>query len=96
MTNRPPIAAPVEIAKFFKNRRRNESVHVTLSQYEGRSLINIRVYSTGTDGIDRPTPKGIAMAVDKLPTLAKALVKAEAKAREMGLIDGGDGEAAAP
>jgi hypothetical protein len=44
------------------------------------------VYSTGTDGIDRPTTKGIAMAIDKLPTLAKALLKAEAKAEELGLI----------
>lgn len=87
MTNRPLIAEPVEIAKFWKNRRRSESVHVTLSQYEGRSLINVRVYSTGTDGIDRPTPKGIAMAVDKLPALAQALAKAESKAREIGLIN---------
>jgi hypothetical protein len=86
MANRAPIAEPVEIAKFWKNRRRNESVHVTLSQYEGRSLINIRVYSTGTDGIDRPTTKGIAMAVDKLPTLARALLKAEARAEELGLL----------
>lgn len=86
--NRPPIADPVEIAKFWKNRRRNESVHVTLSQYEGRSLINIRVYATGSDGIDRPTTKGIAMAVDKLPTLAQALLKAETKARALGLING--------
>jgi hypothetical protein len=86
MTNRPPIAAPVEIAKFWKNRGRSESVHVTLSQYEGRSLINVRVYSTGTDGIDRPTVKGIAMAIDKLPALAQAMTKAEAKARELNLL----------
>jgi hypothetical protein len=92
MTNRPPIAAPVEIAKFWKNRGRCESVHVTLSQYEGRSLINVRVYSTGTDGIDRPTVKGIAMAIDKLPDLAQAMTKAEAKARELGLIGDEGGE----
>lgn len=84
--NRPPIAEPVEIAKFWKNRGRRESVHVTLSQYEGRSLINVRVYATGSDGIDRPTPKGIAMTIDKLPELAQALAKAEAKASELGLI----------
>jgi hypothetical protein len=94
MTNRLPIAEPVEIAKFWKNRRRSESVHVTLSQYEGRSLINVRVYSTGNDGIDRPTPKGVAMAIDKLPALAQALAKAEARARELGLI-GDDAKAEA-
>jgi hypothetical protein len=81
-----PLAEPITVAKWWKNRRRNESVHVTLSEYEGRAIVSVRVYSTGTDGIDRPSPKGISMAVDKLPTLAQALVKAEAKARELGLI----------
>lgn len=81
------LAEPVEIAKFWKNRRRAESVHVSLSEYEGQVLINVRVYVTGTDGIDRPTPKGIAMAIAKLPELARAIVKAEAKAREIGLLE---------
>jgi Transcriptional Coactivator p15 (PC4) len=84
------LTEPVPIAKFWKNRRRNESVHVVLSEYEGHNLINIRVFATGTDGIDRPTPKGIAMSVRKLPALATALAKAHAKARELGLIDDED------
>jgi hypothetical protein len=87
MSEKPNLAEPFTVAKFWKNRRRNESVHVTLSEYEGRTLINVRTYSTGTDGIDRPTPKGIAMAIDKLPELARALAKAEVKARELGLLD---------
>jgi hypothetical protein len=88
----PPLPKPVEIAKFWKNRRRNESVHVSLSEYEGHCLINVRVYCTGADGIDRPTPKGVAMGIRKLPELARALVKAETKAKELGLLDDG-GEA---
>jgi hypothetical protein len=87
MTVRPTLAEPVEIAKFWKNRRRIESVHVTLSEYEGHPLINVRIYATGTDGIDRPTTKGVAMGIRKLPELAQALVKAEAKARALGLLD---------
>jgi hypothetical protein len=87
VSKRPTLEAPVEISKFWKNRRRNESVHVSLSEYEGHVLINVRVYATGTDGIDRPTPKGVAMGIRRLPELARALVKAEAKARELGLID---------
>ena len=86
-TTTAPLAQPVEIAKFWKNRRRSESVHVSLSEYEGHCLINVRVYCTGTDGIDRPTPKGVAMGIRKLPELARAIVKAEAKARELGLLD---------
>ena len=92
MSERPILEVPVQISKFWKNRRRNESVHVTLSEYEGHCLINVRVYSTGTDGIDRPTPKGVAMGIRRLPELARALAKAEAKARELGLIDGEGGE----
>jgi hypothetical protein len=87
MSARPTLAEPIVISKFWKNRRRNESVHVTLSEYEGHSLINVRVYSTGMDGIDRPTTKGLAMSVRKLPELARALVKAEAKAVELGLVE---------
>jgi hypothetical protein len=86
-TKTAPLAEPVEIAKFWKNRHRRESVHVALSEYEGHPLINVRVYATGADGIDRPTVKGIAMGIRKLPELARALVKAEARARELGLID---------
>jgi hypothetical protein len=87
MSARPKIPEPVEIAKFWKNRRLNESVHVSLSEYEGHCLINVRVYCTGTDGIDRPTPKGVAMGIRKLPELARSLAKAEAKAIALGLLD---------
>jgi Transcriptional Coactivator p15 (PC4) len=87
MTARPTLPEPVEIAKFWKNRRRNESVHVSLSEYEGHCLVNVRVYCTGTDGIDRPTQKGLAMQVLRLPELAAGIAKALAKARELGLLD---------
>ena len=70
-----PLTVPITIAKWWKNRRRSESVHVSLSEYEGSSLINVRIYTTGTDGIDRPTTKGISMGIGKLPMLAQALAK---------------------
>jgi transcriptional coactivator p15 (PC4) len=81
------LPEPVVISKFWKNRRRNESVRVSLSEYEGHSIIDVRVFATGTDGIDRPTPRGVAMGVRRLPELSRALVRAEAKARELGLIE---------
>jgi Transcriptional Coactivator p15 (PC4) len=84
------LPEPVEIAKFWKNRRRVESLHVSLSEYEGHALINVRIYATGTDGIDRPTTKGVAMSIRKLSELAKALARAETTARELGLLDGGE------
>ena len=87
MTRRPTLPEPIEIAKFWKNRARVESLHVSLSEYEGHALINVRIYATGTDGIDRPTTKGVAMSIRKLPELAQALARAETTAREMGLLD---------
>ncbi|MGY4624583.1 transcriptional coactivator p15/PC4 family protein [Bradyrhizobium sp. USDA 4486] len=82
------LAEPIEIAKFWKNRARNESLRVSLSEYEGHALVNVRVYSTGTDGVDRPTTKGVAMGIRKLPELARAIAKAEIEARRLGLLDG--------
>jgi hypothetical protein len=87
MNRRPTLDAPIVISKFWKNRRRSESVQISLAEYEGHCLINVRVYCTGTDGIDRPTPKGVAVGIRKLPELARALVNAEAKARSLGLLD---------
>jgi Transcriptional Coactivator p15 (PC4) len=81
------LPGPIQIAKFWKSRNHSEHVRVELSEYEGHPLINVRIWQTGSDGIDRPTTKGIAMAVRKLPELASALARAETKARELGLID---------
>ena len=90
MTARETLPEAVEIAKFWKSRNRAEHVRVDLSEYKGHSLINVRIWQTGSDGIDRPTAKGIAMSVRKLPQLASALTKAEAKAIELGLLQGDD------
>jgi hypothetical protein len=91
MTDAPakasPLAEPVTVLKMWKNRRRSESVHVTLSEYEGHALVSVRLYATGTDGCDRPTPKGVSISVRKLPELAAGLARALDKARDMGLLD---------
>jgi Transcriptional Coactivator p15 (PC4) len=92
MTAPATLTEPISIAKFWKSRNRAEHVRVDLSEFKGHVIVNVRLWQTGTDGIDRPSPRGIAMGIRKLPELAKALVKAEAKARELGLLD--DDEAA--
>lgn len=76
---------PVTIAEWWKNRR-GESIRVQLSAYEGRDLVDLRTWFPGDDGKLRPG-KGFAAEVKHLPRLASALAKAEAKARELGLID---------
>jgi hypothetical protein len=88
MTQKPaPLAEPIEIGKFWKNRRRDTAIVVSLSAYEGHNLINVREHFVGSDGCMRPTTKGLAMQVLRLPELAAGIAKALAKARELGLID---------
>ena len=93
MSPRATIPAPIEIAKFFKTRWRNESVHVSLREYEGNCLIDIRVFRTGTNGIDYATTKGLTMSIRKLEELQKAITKALKEARALNLLpndhDGG-------
>jgi hypothetical protein len=84
------MSGPVIIAELEKNRR--ERVRVALDQWQGHNLIDIRVTAQFTEAVDvwGPTKKGLSMNVALLPALRAALVEAEARAKEMGLI-GGDG-----
>ena len=60
-------------------------------EYEGNCLIDIRIWRTAANGIDYPSTKGLALSVGKLKELVRALVKAEAAARELGLLPPDDG-----
>ena len=88
----PPLAEPIEICKISKNRRRDKAIVVSLSAYEETNIVNVREYFVGADGIMRPTTKGIAMSVRRLPELSNALRKALETARALNLLpeDGGE------
>lgn len=86
MSRRPTLEEPEVVAKFFKNRRK-DVVAVTLSTFEGRNLVDVRQHSPNEHGQDRPTTKGVAMVVECLPELQRAVTKALDRARELGLID---------
>src|ERR1700722_12539229 len=89
-----PLAEPIVISKIWKSRHRTEHVRTELSEHQGHPLINVRIWQTGSDGIDRPTTRGIALTVRKLPELAAAINRALARAKELGLIsDDGKAEA---
>jgi hypothetical protein len=88
--SRVTLPEPVEIAKFWKNRR-HDAIVVSLSTYEGKNLVDLRMHAM-KEGRLVPTPKGVAMVVLRLPDLAKAINKAVARAKELGLLD--DDEAA--
>jgi hypothetical protein len=86
MTQKPaPLAEPIEW-KLWKNRRRNTAIVVSLSAYEETNIINVREHFVGTDGIMRPTTKGVAMSVRRLPELSRAVRAALEKARALNLL----------
>jgi hypothetical protein len=86
MASRQLLAEPVVIDRFWKNRRK-DAVVTSLRSYEGFNLCDLRVNYMSKAGKLEPTPKGLCVVVTRLPDLAKAINKALARAKELGLID---------
>jgi Transcriptional Coactivator p15 (PC4) len=84
--SRITLSEPVEVYKFWKNRR-HDAVVVSLSTFKGHNLIDVRMHAMNKAGQLQPTHKGVAMVVLRLPDLAKAVNKAMEKAKELGLLD---------
>jgi hypothetical protein len=91
---RTTLSEPITIVECWKNRS-SASIRVNLSTCNGRNIVDLRAWFTA-DGKLLPG-KCFATAAKHPPRLAAALAKAEAKARELGLIpanndndDGGD------
>jgi hypothetical protein len=84
MSRRIPIPEPIIISRFWKNRR-HDAVEVSLKSYEENNLCDVRTY-TLRDGVLVPTTKGVSVVIARLPDLAKAINKAMAKAKELGLL----------
>jgi hypothetical protein len=75
-------ATPI-IAEWAINRR--ERVRVSIEQFNGTWLINIRKWFEAEDGALRPGKHGIALGIRHLPQLAEAFSKAlqNATARDL-------------
>jgi hypothetical protein len=96
MKARPTLPERVEAAKFWKSPRAKEKVIVAaFNTWEGRNLIDLREHVIGADGIMRPSTRGIAMVVEKLPELHAAIGRALKKAQALGLLDGAADDGAA-
>ena len=78
--------AATVIATIEKNA--SEELRVALGEYRGHNLVNVRIWanydSAGSE--KRPTNKGFALRVERLPELIAGLKKAEAEARAAGLL----------
>ena len=74
------------IATFAKNA--TEEVRVSLTQFRGHDLVDVRVYFEPRGGDEKlPSKKGVCLGVDLLPDLRAALAGAEKAARGAGLIE---------
>jgi Transcriptional Coactivator p15 (PC4) len=62
----PPLTEPITIAEWWQNRR-GESIRLSLSQFQGRSILDLRTWYTA-DGKLKPG-KGFAAEV---PAFASA------------------------
>jgi hypothetical protein len=63
------------LAQFEKNA--TEVVRVSLREYRGRQLIDVRVYYSDDEGEYRPTKKGVSLTVEGYPEFKKAIAVLE-------------------
>ena len=63
------------IEQFEKNA--TEVVRVSLTEYRGRKLVDVRVYYSDSEGQYRPTKKGVALSVDVYPDFKRAMLALE-------------------
>ncbi len=63
------------LASFRKNAR--EEVHISLDEFNGHDLINIRVFYDAGNGDMRPGKQGLAIRLEQLPDLMEALAIVE-------------------
>ena len=74
------------ISQFTKNAV--EEVRVSLTEYRGHKLIDLRVYYEPRDGGERlPSKKGLTISVELFPELKKALGELEATLIEKKLLE---------
>jgi hypothetical protein len=63
------------IADIEKNSR--EIIRVEVTEYQGRELINLRIWYHHFDGEYKPTQKGVALDISKFAELKNSILKLE-------------------
>ena len=72
--------------QFPKNA--TEEIRVSLTEYKGHKLIDLRIYYEPEDGGERrPTKKGITIDVGLYPELKKAMIKVEKELLKKKLLE---------
>ncbi len=78
-------AFPIIVAEWPRNGR--ELVRIALDYYRSCFTIDVRSWWRDTDGVFKPSPRGLTLAVKHVPALADALSKALQRAELLGLIE---------
>lgn len=74
------------IASFQKNKF--EEVRVSVKEFKGYDLLDIRVYTALKDGEDKiPTGKGLSVNVSHFQELKQSILEAEKVLRENHLLE---------
>lgn len=74
------------VHQFVKNA--TEEVRVSLTEFKGHKLIDLRIYFEPEDGGERrPTKKGITVDVGLYPELKRALLKLEKELLKENLLE---------
>ena len=81
------MTAEILIAAIPKNAI--EELRVELTEYRGHHLVQARIWANYDSATTpkRPTRKGFALTVERLPDLIAALKDAERRARDLGMLD---------
>jgi len=72
------------ISEFQKNK--TEDFKLSLTEYQGHTLLDFRVYFKDKEGESRPTKKGVTLNVKFFPELKQAIIDAEKILKEKELI----------
>lgn len=72
------------VATFEKNSR--EEVRISVDEFRGRKIINMRVFYRSESGSWLPGKQGIAIGADRYRDLAEALVKCGEALKAQGLL----------
>ncbi len=72
------------VAQFEKNAK--EEVRVSIDEFRGRKIINMRVYYRSDSGKWLPGKQGLALAVDRYRDLADAVLRLGERLQSQGLL----------
>jgi hypothetical protein len=75
---------PIVISEFQKNKM--EDFKLSLTEYQGHTLIDFRIYFKNKEGESKPTKKGVTLNVKFFPELKQAISDAEKLLKEKELI----------